>query len=470
LASRPTEEEQEMRADLEARAREITARLRAIDEEAGDEPLAGEIRTEWESLTAEHDTIREKNARLEQIRAGANNPSAQEAAQFGQPGLATRTTDGGSVQDQALRSIEANESELSPEAGDRIERLVRRDKYGLDAGYIAAVAAPAYEQAFSRMLSGSPVASFEMSPEEVEAVRAVRRAQELRSLSIGGGSPVGSEGGFAVPFALDPTIIATSDGSVNPLRSIARVQTILSNEWRGVSSDGITLDYEGEADEADDDSPTLAQPTVTANRVSAFIPFTFEVDQDWNSMRSEMAKLISDGKDDLESAAFTSGTGIGQPEGIVAALAGGASIVSTAAVGTFAAADIYALLEALPPRFRPRAAFLANLSILNVIAQEETTNGARLFPSIDDGQLLRKRAYEASAMDGTTTPGDQILLAGDFRHYLIVDRIGMSVEVIPHLFGAAGRPTGQRGIYAFWRNGAAVLASEAFRLLEVDAT
>jgi len=456
--------------ELERRADEIRSRLEEIDQEAGDQNLDGEAREEFDRLKGEFDQIADRVKVKKDLLARAGDPRAQESAQFGQPGLATRTTNGGSPQDQALRAVEAHEAELSPEAGDRITTLVKRDKYGLDSQYVAAVAAPAYEQAFARMLSGSPVASFEMLPEEVEAVRAVRRAQELRSLSIGGGSPVGSEGGFAVPFALDPTIIATSDGSVNPLRQIARVQTILSNEWRGVSSDGITLDYEGEADEADDDSPTLAQPTVTANRVSAFIPFTFEIDQDWTSMRNEMSKLISDGKDDLESAAFISGTGVGQPEGIVAALAGGASIVPTAAVGTFAAADIYALLEALPPRFRPRAAFLANLSILNLIAQEETTNGARLFPSIDDGQLLRKRAYEASAMDGTTTPGDQILLAGDFRHYLIADRIGMSVEVIPHLFGAAGRPTGQRGIYAFWRNGAAVLASEAFRLLEVDAT
>lgn len=458
-----------MRSDLEARAREITDRLREIDEQAGDEPLSGELREEWEGLTGEHDAIREKNSRLEKIRSASGSALERGDASTGQPGLADRTTSGGTVRDQALRAIEANEAELTPEAGDRITALVKRDKYGLDSAYVAAVASEHYEQAFARMLSGSPVASFEMSPEEVEAVRAVRRAQELRALSIGGGSPVGSEGGFAVPFALDPTIIATSDGSVNPLRQIARVQTILSNEWRGVSSDGITIDYEVENDEADDDSPTLAQPTVTANRVSAFIPFSFEVDQDWNSMRSEMAKLISDGRDDLEADKFVTGTGNGEPEGIVAGL-DAASVVPTASPAVFATADIYALIEALPPRFRPRASFLANLGILNLIAQFETENGSRQFPSIDDGRLIQKSAFEASTMDGTTAAGDQILLAGDFRHYLIVDRIGMSVEIVPFLFGAAGRPTGQRGIYAFWRNGAAILADNAFRLLEVDAT
>jgi predicted phage gp36 major capsid-like protein len=44
----------------------------------------------------------------------------------------------------------------------------------------------------------------------------------------------------------------------------------------------------------------------------------------------------------------------------------------------------------------------------------------------------------------------------------------MSVEIIPHLLGATNRyPTGQRGLYAFWRTGAGVVALNALRDLEV---
>ena len=46
-----------------------------------------------------------------------------------------------------------------------------------------------------------------------------------------------------------------------------------------------------------------------------------------------------------------------------------------------------------------------------------------------------------------------------------MDRIGLSVEVIPHLVGTNHRPTGQRGLYAYWRNGAGVLSANAFRVL-----
>ena len=65
----------------------------------------------------------------------------------------------------------------------------------------------------------------------------------------------------------------------------------------------------------------------------------------------------------------------------------------------------------------------------------------------------------------TTTTGSKIMIAGDFRTgYTIADRVGMSAELIPHLFGATRLPTGQRGLYAYWRTGANVVAPNAFRV------
>jgi len=45
----------------------------------------------------------------------------------------------------------------------------------------------------------------------------------------------------------------------------------------------------------------------------------------------------------------------------------------------------------------------------------------------------------------------------------------MSVELVPHVFGSNQRPTGQRGLYAFWRNSSKVLVDKAFALLTVKA-
>ncbi len=50
----------------------------------------------------------------------------------------------------------------------------------------------------------------------------------------------------------------------------------------------------------------------------------------------------------------------------------------------------------------------------------------------------------------------------------MVDRVGMSVELIPHLLHTANnRPKGERGLWAWMRNGAEVVDPDAFRMLSI---
>jgi HK97 family phage major capsid protein len=83
--------------------------------------------------------------------------------------------------------------------------------------------------------------------------------------------------------------------------------------------------------------------------------------------------------------------------------------------------------------------------------------------------MLNWGLYEASAMDGTIAAGttaDYVLLAGDFRAgYMITDRIGTTIELIPNLFGANGRPTGQRGFHMHFRTGGKAVIPGAFALM-----
>jgi HK97 family phage major capsid protein len=82
--------------------------------------------------------------------------------------------------------------------------------------------------------------------------------------------------------------------------------------------------------------------------------------------------------------------------------------------------------------------------------------------------LLGRPVYEAEDMDGTLTASttNYIAIIGDFQQgYVIADRIGTTVELIPHLFGSNRRPTGQRGWYAHVRHGAGVVDAGAFRML-----
>ena len=75
-------------------------------------------------------------------------------------------------------------------------------------------------------------------------------------------------------------------------------------------------------------------------------------------------------------------------------------------------------------------------------------------------------------MDDTITGAaahDYLLLSGDFQQYAIVDRVGTTIEVVPHVFGANHRPTGQRGFLMHWRVGSDVLVPDAFRLTDYTA-
>jgi HK97 family phage major capsid protein len=116
----------------------------------------------------------------------------------------------------------------------------------------------------------------------------------------------------------------------------------------------------------------------------------------------------------------------------------------------------------LPALAQARASFMGNLAILNKISLFESAAGARLFPETADGRLLRRPLYENSAMTAVTTVGALFLLYGDLSRFVIVDRIGMQIELVPHLFDTTNnRPTGQRGLYMYFRNSSKLIDASA---------
>lgn len=365
----------------------------------------------------------------------------------------------GEVRDRGLRAIEAGAFAQDAHR-ERAEHLVR----SLDSSValrIAATGSADYERAFGKMLSDP--SGMSLTSDEREAFT---RAASLTS----------NAGGYAVPAIIDPTLILTSDGSANPFRQISRVVSITNDKWRGVSTAGVTAAFAAEASAITEGSPTLAQPTVTAHRAHAQINYSFEVGMDYPGFSSDMLMLLQDAKDQLEATKFAVGAGDGstEPFGIVTALAGGSSEINVAgSEGVFAAVDLYAMEEALGPRFRSNASFIANKAIYNKVRQFDTAGGASLWERIGAGmpsQLLGYNAYEASAMDGAwdvaATANNYIAVLGDFQNYVIADRIGMSVELVQHVVNGDGKLTGQRGLLAWWRVGGDSVNDAAFTLLD----
>jgi HK97 family phage major capsid protein len=362
-----------------------------------------------------------------------------------------------------LRAVERMRGDLSAAAGDRLTDLVERDKTGADSRYLDAASNPAYARAFWRRLSRPHTAQYEMTPEEGEAMRAAIAADEERALSIGSGL-------LPLPTTIDPSVLLTSDGSINPLRELATVTTISSFEWRGVTSAGVTAAFSAEGVEVADGTPTLVAPVIHPEKAQVFIPFSIESGMDWASLEQEMAQLISDAKDQLEAVKFLTGAGHGsnEPEGITAGIAAG-SVITAAGTASYAVADTYKVQNALPARFSPRARWLSSLTVANLswqfVKPGDVTN-AKIWND-ERTSLLGKPWSEYSTMPIVTTTGQLFAIYGDVKAcFKIVDRVGMSIEVIPHLFGGSGRPTGQRGFYGYFRTSSATVVDNAIRVLK----
>jgi HK97 family phage major capsid protein len=276
-----------------------------------------------------------------------------------------------------------------------------------------------------------------------------------------------ANGGYLVPFTLDPTIILTNNSSANPYRQIANIKTTTTNTWNGVTSAGVSAEWTAEGTEAADASPTVGQLTITPQKADAYLFGSFEILGD-SDFAAQMPELLADAKDRIEETAFAVGTGTGQPWGVITR-GTSQNRAGTAATGP-SGQDAYALQAALPARWRGPAArnvWLMNLTTINVFRNTPAFTGANtsIVQDTPDGPyMLGKKILESTSIPGTYTTGNKVLAYLDGRQFYIVDRVGMSVVYDPVVLGANRRPTGQGAWYSFWRVGSDVSTANAVRV------
>jgi HK97 family phage major capsid protein len=356
---------------------------------------------------------------------------------------------------RALAAVESGPRHLKDDAKEKLDDLLH-----LDNRHAPLIARHV-------LLTGSP--DYHIQFREYVASRGTYVGEALRAAM----SLTDANGGYLVPFTLDPTIILTNAGAANPFRQISTIKTIATDTWNGVTSAGVSAEWTAEGVEAADATPTVGQPTITPKKADAWVFGSYEVLAD-SGFASELGRLLADAKDRLEAAAFaTANTGATIPRGVVAAVAAvTASIVTSATTNAFVVGDVYNTSDALRPRDAAQASWAANKKIYSKIRQFDTSGGGAFWANLGMGVpnlLLGQPQYEASSMASVITTGANILLAGNFAEFYIVDRVGMSVIYDPMVKSTGnGRPTGQGGWYAFWRVGSDVVDASAFRLLQLN--
>jgi hypothetical protein len=378
--------------------------------------------------------------------------------------------------DDAMRLLEktsfphglADEARSSDKIADLLDyhdspdkELARRIKF---------TSSPAYMRAFEKIIKakGSTIG---LTPEE----------QRGTALAVG----VDGTGGFTVPFAFDPTVIAIGawTGAVNPYRRVCRVVNIVGTDtWNAITATAVVATRTTEAAAAIEQGPTFAQPQYIVKRAQGQITASFEMFQDRADLASEMAVLIQEAKDNEEEASWATGPGTTTTSlgvGPVVGTSGAYTGLLTATSVTLAAADADATEAALPVRHRFGAQwFLNRLSIRRFQTLE--TAGGKLFggqqyqavgvPELDRAgntglRLLGYPVNESPTLPTAQTANITIGTLLSPNSFVIVERVGMSVQFIPFILNGSSLATGQQALYFLYRNHAAPLNVDAGRTL-----
>ncbi|HEU4543560.1 MAG TPA: phage major capsid protein [Jiangellaceae bacterium] len=469
--------------DLRALARAIHEQMQGIDTAAGEGDLTDEQQTRWSALQEEHSTVtgradaeerrtrvNEERARLRSIQLGTRVEPFD-----GRDVMALRSRE---VRDKALAVLDREEhvghldSATRDGVLEQVSRLIRANNADVNGAHIAQrlllTENDDYRMGFLKAVTrANPVLTSEQA-------RAIERFDEWRGMVIG----TDASGGFGVPVLIDPTIILTAQGHPNDILGLARVETITNDEWKGVTSAGVTWKFRAEAATTTDGSPTLAQPTVPTHRADGVIKYSIEVGMDYPGFASEMETLLREGYSELLVQKLTVGSGTNEPTGIVTALDANTNVeVATTTAGVLGSVDVNKLWKNLPIRYRNPAlseqtAWMTHTGINGLIQQLGQDAGSSFTVNFtDEGVVVLKgrRAYEndyMADMPSGTTAGN-LAIVGAWRNFLVAQRAGMNIELVQHVLDVTtNMPTGERMWFAWARVGSDSINDLAFRLLQ----
>ena len=427
--------------------------------------------TEFEARKAELVAAEERAAKIEAVRSTVTERTAGSAApsiirKSDPADLDLRTASRGELRSAAMRVLESDGSHLSARQGDHVEALLRKADENTDGASIArrllVTETDSYRSAF---LKATTQAQPVFTAEEARSINEFRAANE----------GTGSAGGFGVPVLIDPTIILTSGASNAPILDVAKTVTITTNAWKGVSSAAVSWSYDAEATAVSDDSTTLAQPTITAYKAQGFIPYSIELGEDYPSFAEEMSMLLNQGFIDLLASQTVIGSGSSSPKGIFTAMQNvttNPAHVTVKTSGSLGAVDIRKAWAALPQRFRANARWVMSPGVMaqvRAFGNGQALSDFTVNMLADGADQLTGRPVITSdyAPDFTGTTGTaSYAVVGDFSNFVVVQRAGMTVELVNHLLDTStGRPTGQRGWYARARHGFDAVNVNGFRLI-----
>lgn len=294
---------------------------------------------------------------------------------------------------------------------------------------------------------------------------------ETKSLSAGSNP----DGGYLVTPKLSERI-AQAIYESSPMRKIASIETISTDSLDVIEdTDETGADWTTETGTVSETAtPQIGKNNIAVHEMCALPMATQKlIDDSAIDIEAWLANKIADKFARLESTAFISGTGSGQPKGILSYTAGTSwgeiEQISSESAGVITADKLVELYFALKTEYASNASFLMNRSTVQAVRLlKDGTTGQYLWqPSFANGTpdtLIGVPVVEAKDMPVPATDSLSVAV-GDFkRAYLIVDRLGIRILRDPY----TSKPFVK--FYATKRVGGEVINTEAIKLMKLSSS
>lgn len=300
--------------------------------------------------------------------------------------------------------------------------------------------------------------------------RIARDYLETRALN----ETVGPEGGYFVSDTLEAEIIKNAT-NMSPVWDIART-TVLNADTDRLTlrkrSSGVTAYWVGESSEPTKSNAKYAKIEIPADRCAVETVASIDLLNDVSYIENEMTIDAAEGIDSLMGTAFVSGSGAGQPEGLMTCSDVDSVTGDDASSDIVAWEDGYSLLygtgatgKGLKAPYRANATFAFNSNTLASIMKLADSNGNPIWSVAPaEGAVSRVWGRPWITLEDMDDEADGAypIICGDFyKGYRIVRKPGMYVLRDPY--------TAKPDVEILWRLriGGKVRLAEAFKKLSI---
>ena len=334
--------------------------------------------------------------------------------------------------------------------GDEIKRL--EDQMEMDAKLSAPTSAPVHaDPKAGNRKATRPTATDEYNKAFWEMMRGNSSMEIRDALSIGGGDPAGSSGGFTVPDEFERQLLQGLEEN-NIFRTLAKtIHTNSGTRTIPIATDSGSASWIEEGAAIQESDMSFSVETLSAYKLGCMIKVSNELlnDSAFN-LSAYIAQRFGVRFGNAEEDAFINGTGPSlnpqvtpsMPTGILSSVTA-TDATTTANATTVTFDNLYKLYYSLKSPYRRKAAFLCNETLLLQLMLLRDGNSNYIWkpglteaePDTIFGRPIHTSAY-MPALSGNASQDKKkkVLLFGDFSYYWIADRQNRTLKRLNELY------------------------------------